>query len=1051
MLSRFFLDHPVFAWVIAICIMLLGGLATYNQPIAQYPPIAPPGIAIQSQYPGASAQTVENSVTQIIEQKMTGFDDMLYLAGTSDSSGTSRIELTFKPGTDPDLAWAKVQNKLQLAMASLPEVVQQSGVKVSKSTRNWLLFVGLVSEDGSMNGHDLRDYAQSNLEKVLSRVPGVGEVEVFGSQYAMRIWLNPDELTNYHLTIEDVIAGLRAYNVEVSAGQFGALPAVEGQRLNATIVVQNLLQTPEEFAAIPLRTNPDGSIVRIRDVGRTELGTESYDIEGRYNNKPSAIMAIRQTPGANALETANAVKSKMEEMSYYFPQGMKVVYPYDTTPFVKVAILEAVNSLWQAIGLVFLVMWLFMGNIRATLIPTISVPVVLLGTCAALGAFGYSFNMLTMFALVIAIGLLVDDTIVVVENVERLMSEEGLSPREATAKSMEQVTSALIGFTLVLSALFGPMAFFSGSTGIIYRQFSVTVVTSMVLSVLVALILTPVLCASILKPIGRGHEASEGAIWFLRPFFLAFDRVFNRFRDGLVTLVGYSLTRKLRFVAVYAMLVAGLGWLFVKIPSSYLPDEDQGILLAQILMPTGSTLEQTQEVADEVQSYFMAHEKEAVESCMTIAGVGFSGRAQSNGMVFVKLKDWDLRDQPHLRVKAVAGRAMAAFSKIRDAIVVAFAPPPVSELGNAIGFDFQLVDRGGVGHGALMQARNQLLGMAAADQRLTKVRPNGLEDVPEYRLDVDWEKAGAQGLAITSIHRTISAAFGSAYVNDFIQGGRVKRVYVQADAPHRMLPRDLEKLYVRNMAGEMVPFASFATGRWASGSPRLERFNGFPSMNMWGEPQPGRSSGEAMRAMEEITAKLPKGIGYDWTGLSYQERQAAAQTGLLYAFSILIVFLFLAALYGKWDVPIAVLLILPLGVIGGFAATSWRELPSDVYFQIGLLNTLGLATKNAILIVQFAMAGVAQGTGLIESSLQAVKLRLRPIMMTSMTTGLSVLPLAFSTGAGAGAMNAIGTAVLGGMVTGTVLVVLFTPLFYVLIEKAFGRKTEAVAPVASVS
>jgi HAE1 family hydrophobic/amphiphilic exporter-1 len=1045
-LSRFFLDRPVFAWVIAIFIMLLGGLGIYNLPISQYPPIAPPAIAISAFYPGASAQTVENSVTQIIEQKMTGFDDMLYLSGTSDSAGSSRIELTFKPGTDPDLAWAKVQNKLQLAMASLPEMVQRAGVRVSKSTRNYLIMVGIVSEDGRLDGNDLRDYAQSNLEKVLARVPGVGEVEVFGSQYAMRVWLNPEKLTDYHLTLEDVIQALRAYNVEVSAGQFGAIPAVEGQRLNASIIVQNLLQTPEEFAAIPLRTNADGSIVRVRDVGRTELGTEFYDIEGQYNGKPSAVLAIRQAPGANALETARAVRARMEEMSAYFPPGMRVVYPYDTTPFVRVAILEAVKALLQAILLVFLVMWLFMGNMRATLIPTISVPVVLLGTCAALGAFGYSINMLTMFAMVLAIGLLVDDTIVVVENVERLMSEEGLSPRDATAKSMGQVTSALIGFFLVLSALFGPMAFFAGSTGIIYRQFSVTIVTSMLLSVTVALILTPVLCASILKPVPKGHEPAESAVWFLRPFFLWFDRMFYRFRDGFVRLVGHALARKLRYVLVYVVIVAGLVVLFMRMPTSYLPDEDQGILLCQIILPTGATLEQTQAIADKVRRHFLEDEKEAVDSCMTIAGVGFSGRAQNNGMVFVKLKDWNQRSRVDLRVPAVAGRAMAAFSRFRNALVFAFPPPAVSELGNALGFDFQLVDRGGIGHDALMQARNQLLGMAAEDPRLANVRPNGMEDVPEYRIDVDWDKAGAQGLPITSIHNTISAAFGSAYVNDFIQGGRVKRVYVQADAPFRMLPKDLEKLYVRNKAGKMVPFASFASGRWTSGPPRLERFNGFPSMNIWGEARPGRSSGEAMQAMEEITARLPRGVGYDWTGLSYQERQASAQTGLLYTFSVLIVFLFLAALYGEWDIPIAVLLILPLGVIGGFAASNWRGLPSDVYFQIGLLNTLGLATKNAILIIQFAMAGAAQGIGVIDAALQAVQLRLRPILMTSMTTGLSVLPLAFSTGAGAGAMKAIGTAVLGGMVTGTILVVLFAPLFYVLIYTLFAKgRRQAVA------
>ena len=1047
MLSRFFLDRPVFAWVVAIFIMLLGGLAIVNLPIAQYPPIAPPAIAISASYPGASAQTVENSVTQIIEQKMTGFDDMIYLSGSSDSSGNSRIELTFRPGTDPDLAWAKVQNKLQLAMASLPEVVQRSGVKVSKSTRNWLIIVGLICEDDSMDGNDLRDYAQSSLEKVLSRVPGVGEVEMFGSQYAMRVWLDPDKLTNYRLTFEDVIAGLRAYNVEVSAGQFGGAPAVEGQRLNASIVVQNLLQTPEEFAAIPLRTNPDGSIVRVSDVGRTELGAEMYGVDAQYNGMPAAVLAIRQAPGANALDTANAVRSRLADMSNYFPPGMKVVYPYDTTPFVRVAILEAVKALFQAIGLVFLVMWLFMGNMRATLIPTIAVPVVLLGTCAALSVFGFSINMLTMFAMVIAIGLLVDDTIVVVENVERLMTEEGLSPREATAKSMDQVTTALIGFSLVLSALFGPMAFFSGSTGIIYRQFSVTVVTSMILSVLVALILTPVLCASILKPVVKGHEAAENAVWFLRPFLLWFDRGFYVFRDAFVKLVGLALAKRLRYVAVYLALIGGLGWLFMRMPTAYLPDEDQGILYTQILMPTGSTMEQTQEVADEIRSYFLEDEKDAVQSVMTIVGASFSGRAQNNAMAFVKLKDWDLRTSEKLRARAVAGRASGRFGGINKALVFVFAPPAVTELGHAQGFDFQLVDRGGVGHQALMDARNQLLGMARQDPRLNpqSVRPNGMEDVPEYRVDIDWKKAGAQGLPINSIHTTISAAFGSAYVNDFIQGGRVKRVFVQADAPYRMLPKDLEKLYVRNTAGKMVPFAAFASGHWTYGSPQLERFNGFPSLNILGQAAPGRSSGEAMEAMEEITAKLPNGIGYDWTGLSYQERQASAQTGLLYFFSILVVFLFLAALYGKWDVPIAVLLILPLGVIGGFAASYFRGLPSDVYFQIGLLNTLGLATKNAILIVQFAMAGVAEGGRLIDAALQAVKLRLRPILMTSMTTGLSVLPLAFSTGAGAGAMNAIGTTVLGGMITGTILVVLFAPLFYVIIEKTFGRDRQPQA------
>ena len=1039
MLSKFFLDRPVFAWVIAIVMMVLGGLAIYNLPISQYPPIAPPSIAIDSFYPGASAETVENSVTQIIEQKMTGFEDMLYLSGTSDSAGASRIELTFRAGTDPDLAWAKVQNKLQLAMASLPDVVQRSGVMVSKSTRNYLIIVGLISEDGSMTGNDLRDYAQSNLEKVLARVPGVGEVMTFGSQYAMRCWLNPDKLTDYHLTVEDVILALKAYNVEVSAGQFGGMPAVKGQRLNTSIIVQNLLKTPEEFAAIPILTNPDGSIVRVKDVGRTELGTEFYDVEAFYNGKPAAGLAIRQAPGANALETANAVKKRLEEMSRYFPTGMKVVYPYDTTPFVRVAINEVVQTLFEAILLVFLVMWLFLGNLRATLIPTIAVPVVILGTFAVLGLFGFSINMLTMFAMVLAIGLLVDDAIVVVENVERIMAEEGLSPREATAKSMDQITSALIGIGLVLSAVFGPMAFFGGSTGVIYRQFSVTIIASMLLSVAVALILTPVLCASLLKPVAAGHQSAEHAIFFLRPFFLWFDRSFFRSRDLFLKVVGRTLSRKKRYLIVFVLIMVVMGFLFLRMPTAYLPDEDQGILLAQILMPTGATLEQTQSVADEVQRHFKENEKEAVESCMTIAGMGFSGRAQNNGMVFAKLKDWKLRNRGDLRAKAVAGRAMGAFSKIRNAMVFVFPPPAVVELGNARGIDFQLMDRGGLGHAALMNARNQLLGMAAQDKRLVAVRPNGMEDVPEYRIDVDWEKAGSLGVPITSIHNTISAAFGSAYVNNFIQAGRVKRVYVQADAPYRMLPKDLEKLYVRNTVGKMVPFTSFASSHWTTGSPRLERFNGFPSLNIWGEPAPGRSSGEAMQAMEEIVSKLPQGIGFDWNGLSYQERQAGTQTGLLYAFSILVIFLCLAALYESWTIPISILLALPLGAIGGVIASSLRGLPNDVYFQIGLLTTLGLTTKNAILIVQFAKARVEEGKGLIEATLEGAKLRFRPIIMTSLAFGFGVLPLAVSTGAGAGAMNAIGTGVLGGMVTATVLVVIFAPLFYVLIEKFFGK------------
>jgi HAE1 family hydrophobic/amphiphilic exporter-1 len=1041
MLSNFFLDRPVFAWVIAIMIMVAGGLAIHNLPISQYPPIAPPSIAIDAYYPGASAETVENSVVQIIEQQMTGFDKLLYMSATSDASGAGRIELTFAPGTDPDLAWAQVQNKLQLAYANLPNVVQQQGVKVSKSTRNWLMVVGLISTDGSMDDKDLADYAQANIQQVLARVPGVGEVETFATQYAMRVWLNPDKLNNFHLTMDDVIQKLQAYNVEVSAGQFGGLPAVKGQRLNASIIVQSLLKTPEEFAAIPLRVNPDGSIVRVSDVGRTELGTEQYE-RGivLFNGMPASALAVRQAPGANALDTANAIKAKMKELSRYFPHGMKVIYPYDTSPFVKVSIKEVVKTLFEAILLVFLVMYLFLGSFRATLIPSLAVPVVLLGTFAVLGLLGFSINMLTMFGMVLAIGLLVDDAIVVVENVERIMMEEGLSPREATRKSMGEITSALIGIGLVLAAVFGPMAFFGGSTGVIYRQFSVTIIAAMLLSVVVALILTPVLCASLLKPVSQGHDPAETGFFLLRPFFLWFDRVFFRSRDWYRDTVGWIFGRKLRFLLIYVVLVTVMVVLFLRMPTAYLPQEDQGVMYIQVMLPSGSTMEQTQHVLDQVRHYFLNDEKEAVAGCFTVAGRGFSGSGQNTGLGFVMLKDWDLRRGTRLKVNAIAARAMARFSQIRNARVFAFPPPAVLELGRAGGFDFELQDRGGLGHEALMKARNQLLGMVAKDPRLTRVRPAGLEDVAQYRVDVDWEKAGALGVPINAIHDTISSAFGSAYVNDFIQGGRVKRVYVQADAPYRMLPSDLSRLYVRNDKGTMTPFSAFATGHWSFGSPLLERFNSFPAVNIWGEPAPGRSSGEAMQAMQEIAAKLPKGIGYDWAGLSFQERMAKSQAPVLYAFSVLVIFLCVAALYESWTIPFANLLMLPLGLLGATVATSLRGLPNDVYFQIGILTTLGLTTKNAILIIQFARERRAQGQGLVEATLGAARTRFRPVIMTSLAFFFGVLPLAITTGAGAGAQNAIGTAVVGGMMSATFIDLFFIPLFYVLVCSLFQRE-----------
>lgn len=1028
--------------------MLAGALAIYNLPVSQYPPIAPPSIAIRCVYPGASAKTVEDSVVQIIEQQMTGLDRMLYIRSTSDSAGTAQIELTFAPGTDPDLAWAKVQNKLQLAMPVLPEVVQRQGLRVSKSTRNYLMIIGLTSLDDSLDQNDLADYTFSQIQYPLARVPGVGEVEMFGAGYAMRIWLDPNKLTNYSMTSDDVIAAVRAYNVQVSAGQLGGAPAVPGQRLNASIMVQTLLKTPEEFGAIPLRNNPDGSIVRVRDVARTELGTEFANVKVNYNGHPTSGLAIRQEAGANALETARNVKAKMEELSRYFPAGMSVVYPFDTTPFIQVAINEVFKTLLEAILLVFLVMLLFLGNMRATLIPTIAVPVVILGTFGVLALFGYSINMLTMFAMVLAIGLLVDDAIVVVENVERIMSEEGLPPLEATRKSMDQITSALVGIGLVLSAVFGPMMFFGGSTGVIYRQFSVTIISSMLLSVLVALILTPVLCASLLRPVVKGHEAAETGFRLTRPFFLWFDHTFLRLRSFYQSAVGHMLRARLRYLAVFVLIVAGLGYFFMHMPTAYLPDEDQGVLLAMTQLPPGSTLEQTEAVMQKVRNHFLVDQKDAVESLMTISGFGFAGQAQNQGLAYIKLRDWDLRNRPDLRVEGILGRAMPFLMGIREATVMAFPPPAVTELGTAKGFDFMLQDRGGIGHEKLMEARLQLLGQAMRDPRLTAVRPNGMPDQAEHKVDIDWEKAGALGVPVSAIQRSISVAFGSAYINDFIQGGRVHRVYVQADAPYRMLPEDLNHLYVRNPNGRMVPVSALATGRWTYASPRLERYNGFPALNFLGEAAAGRSTGDAMKAMEEISAKLPTGIGYDWTGVSYQERLSQSQTGLLYAFSILAIFLVLAALYESWTIPISVLLALPLGTIGGVLASSWRGLPNDVYFQIGLLTVLGLTTKNAILIVQFAKIRVEAGAGLIESTLEGAKLRLRPIVMTSLAFGFGVLPLAIASGAGAGAQKAIGTSVLGGMVTATFLAIFFIPLFFVLITQLF-RKNNGKRPVRS--
>jgi multidrug efflux pump len=1048
-MSRFFINRPIFAWVIAIMVMLGGLLAIKALPVSQYPPIAPPQISVNAMYPGASAQTVQDTVTQVIEQKMNGIDNLLYMSSTSDSAGAVSINLTFKAGTDPNIAQVQVQNKLQLATPLLPQVVQRQGIQVVKSTRNFLIIAGLVSEDGSLTRNDLTDYMVSNIQDVVSRVQGVGEVTVFGSQNAMRIWLNPDKLNNFKLSPNDVITALQAQNAQVSAGQLGGMPAAQGQQLNATITARSLMQTTEQFDAIVLRTNPDGSTVKLRDVAESRIGTENYDMLARYKGKPVAAMALRLAAGANALDTADRVKAKMAELEKFCPPGVRVVYPYDTTPFVKLSIEEVVKTLLEAVFLVFIIMFLFLQNIRATLIPTIAVPVVLLGTFGVLFASGFSINTLTMFALVIVIGLLVDDAIVVVENVERIMSEEGLSPRDATIKSMGQITSALVGIATVLTAVFVPMAFFGGSTGVIYRQFSITIVSAMILSVLVAMILTPALCATLLKPVPKGHSPGEHG-WF-KGFFRWFNRGFDRSRGKYEGLVGRSFGKPVRYLVIYGTIVAVMVVLFVRRPTAFLPDEDQGFIICQVQLPAGATQERTLKVIEQMEQHFLEKESKTVESFITVAGFSFAGRGQNMGLAFVKLKDWKLRQAPDLKAQAVAGRAMGAFSRIKDGMAFAFAPPAVIELGMANGFDFQLQDRGGVGHDRLMEARNQLLGMAMKNPKLMAVRPNGQDDTPQFKLDIDDVRAGALGVSVADINNVLSTAWGSAYVNDFIQDGRVKKVYLQSDAKYRMVPEDIGKWYVRNNKGEMVPFSAFATPRWQYNSPRLERYNGIPSMEVMGQAAPGVSTGEAMREMEKMAAQLPPGIGYEWTGLSFEEKAAGKQAPALYAISLLVVFLAVAALYESWTIPFVNLLMLPLGLVGAVTAVSIRMLPNDIYLQIGLLTTIGLSTKNAILIIQFIKDQLHQGHDLVEATLMAVKIRLRPVIMTSLAFFFGTLPLALTKGAGAGAQNAIGTAVTGGLLSATFIDLIFIPFFFVMVSRLFGKKAkEAVAePVAA--
>ncbi|EDQ3448895.1 efflux RND transporter permease subunit [Salmonella enterica subsp. enterica serovar Larochelle] len=1034
-MANFFIRRPIFAWVLAIILMMAGALAIMQLPVAQYPTIAPPAVSISATYPGADAQTVQDTVTQVIEQNMNGIDNLMYMSSTSDSAGSVTITLTFQSGTDPDIAQVQVQNKLQLATPLLPQEVQQQGISVEKSSSSFLMVAGFVSDNPNTTQDDISDYVASNIKDSISRLNGVGDVQLFGAQYAMRIWLDANLLNKYQLTPVDVINQLKVQNDQIAAGQLGGTPALPGQQLNASIIAQTRLKDPEEFGKVTLRVNTDGSVVHLKDVARIELGGENYNVVARINGKPASGLGIKLATGANALDTATAIKAKLAELQPFFPQGMKVVYPYDTTPFVKISIHEVVKTLFEAIILVFLVMYLFLQNIRATLIPTIAVPVVLLGTFAVLAAFGYSINTLTMFGMVLAIGLLVDDAIVVVENVERVMMEDNLSPREATEKSMSQIQGALVGIAMVLSAVFIPMAFFGGSTGAIYRQFSITIVSAMALSVLVALILTPALCATLLKPVSAEHHEKKSG--FFGWFNTRFDHSVNHYTNSVSGIVRNTG----RYLIIYLLIVVGMAVLFLRLPTSFLPEEDQGVFLTMIQLPSGATQERTQKVLDQVTHYYLNNEKANVESVFTVNGFSFSGQGQNSGMAFVSLKPWEERNGEENSVEAVIARATRAFSQIRDGLVFPFNMPAIVELGTATGFDFELIDQGGLGHDALTKARNQLLGMVAKHpDLLVRVRPNGLEDTPQFKLDVDQEKAQALGVSLSDINETISAALGGYYVNDFIDRGRVKKVYVQADAQFRMLPGDINNLYVRSANGEMVPFSTFSSARWIYGSPRLERYNGMPSMELLGEAAPGRSTGEAMTLMENLASQLPNGIGYDWTGMSYQERLSGNQAPALYAISLIVVFLCLAALYESWSIPFSVMLVVPLGVVGALLAASLRGLNNDVYFQVGLLTTIGLSAKNAILIVEFAKDLMEkEGRGLIEATLEASRMRLRPILMTSLAFILGVMPLVISRGAGSGAQNAVGTGVMGGMLTATLLAIFFVPVFFVVVKRRFNR------------
>ncbi|WOI58068.1 efflux RND transporter permease subunit [Palleronia sp. LCG004] len=1032
-MARFFIDRPVFAWVISILIMGIGILAIRTLPIAQYPQIAPPTVSVSASYPGASAQTVANTVTQVLEEQMTGLDGLRYFSSTSSSAGTTSITLTFETGTDPDIAQVQVQNRVSQASALLPEPVQRQGVTVQKSASGFLQVISLISTDGSYDQSDLADYLATNLRDEISRIDGVGSLQVFGAPYAMRIWLDPSKLSAYGLSTSDVVAAVSEENAQISAGAFGTRPVAGEQQLNATITAQSLLQTPEDFRQIVLRAETGGGLVLLDDVARVEIGAENYGFESRYNGAPSAGMAISLAPGANALDTAVAVEERMEEFANNFPEGIDYVIPYDTTPFVEISIEEVIKTLIEAIVLVFLVMLLFLQNLRATLIPTLAVPVVILGTFAVLAVAGFTINTLTMLAMVLAIGLLVDDAIVVVENVERVMEEDGLSPREATRKSMGQITGALIGIAMVLSAVFVPMAFFGGSTGVIYQQFAITIVSAMALSVVVALTLTPALCATLLKP--KSHAARRGP-------FAWFNWGFARVLGGYAGTVGWIVRRPFRTGLIYVGLAVVMALLFVRTPTGFLPEEDQGILFTIVQGPTGATLDRTVDVIEQIEDYYFTAESEAVESVFGVGGFGFGGAGQNMGLAFVRLKDWEERKDPSLSAQAVAGRAFGAFSQIRDAMVFPVVPPSVIELGNVSGFDVYLQARQGQSHDELLDARNQLLGMAAQSDLIASARPNGLEDAAQFNIDIDWRKAGAMGVSASNVSNLLSTAWAGTYVNDFIDRGQIKRVYVQGEADARSTPTDLEKWRVRNASGGLVPFSNFADGNWTSGPQGVYRYNGIPSMQLQGSPAPGVSTGEAMAEMERLAGQLPAGYSLAWTGLSLEERQSGNQAPLLYALSLAAVFLSLAALYESWSIPFAVMLAMPIGVLGALVGAWLGGFENGVFFQVGLLTVIGLTGKNAILIVEFARDRVADGEALIPATIDAARQRFRPIVMTSMAFSLGVLPLVLSTGAGAGGRNAIGSGVLGGTISATILGVLFVPMFFVAVARLFSRRSK---------